>query len=405
MRKSRSIFAIFSNYRDLPRLMGGREMVISFLGRMPLAMNIIAILTLVTVVTGSVANAAIVSAVHAIATGIGNPIIGRISDKYGQRLPLLIAAPISFTAIVGIICTVYFGYADLLLLSVLAGIVGFTTSPIGALARVRWYEITNTAPQLATALSWESTIDELSFVLGPAFVGIMAAAISPLAPLAVTAVIIITCVIPFALSKHATKPVVLTPGEIRPGFFVVMRAVIVPLIAMFCLGMFFGSIQAALAAFMQNLGIAGKSGLVYAFQGLGAALTALGAVFIPKHITSERRIIFGALGVGIGAAVCSLIVSPAMMIIVLFITGMMIGPPSVAIFTLAGDSAPKGGSAVAVTALGSMNVLGVSIASITAGQVVEISLHAGFYVPAAAGFLMAASTAIAVLVKSKNNRN
>ncbi|WP_353066691.1 MFS transporter [Arcanobacterium hippocoleae] len=401
MNKSRSLLSTFSGYRDLPRLMGRGEMLISFLGRMPLAMNIIAILTLVTVVTGSVANAAIVSSVHAIATGIGNPIIGRASDKYGQRFPLLIAAPISFCAVIGIVITVHFQFANLFLLSILAGIVGFTTSPIGALARVRWYELTKTPPQLATALSWESTIDEMSFVLGPAFVGIIAAAISPLAPLVVTAIIIATCVIPFALSNHAPKPVVLAPGELRPGIFTVMRAVSVPLIAMFCLGMYFGSIQAALTAFMQDLGIAGRSGLVYAFQGLGAALTALGAVFLPKRITSEQRIIFGAIGVGLGAMVCSLMIAPLPLGIVMFLTGLMIGPPSVAIFTLAGDNAPKGGSAVAVTALGSMNVLGVSAASIVAGQVVEVNLHAGFYVPAAAGFLMAFATALAALTQKR----
>lgn len=399
MNKRRSALAMFSGYRDLPRLMGAHEMLVSFCGRLPLAMNIIAILTLVTVVTGSVANAAVVSSVHAIATGIGNPLIGRASDKYGQRLPLLIAAPISFCAVLGIVFTVYFDLANLLILSLLASVVGLTTAPIGALARVRWYDITKTAPQLSSALSWESTIDELSFVLGPAFVGIIAATISPLAPLVVTAIIILTCVIPFALSKHATKPVVLAAGETRPSILQVMRAVIVPIAAMFCLGMFFGSIQAALAAFMQNLGIAGKSGLVYAFLGLGASITALGAVFIPKRISLEKRIIFCALGIGTGAFICAFISSPILLAGCMFCTGLMIGPPSVSIFTLAGDNAPKGGSAAAVTVLGSMNVLGVSIASIITGQVAELNLYAGFYVPAIAGILMSIFTASALLMQ------
>lgn len=396
---------MFGGYRDLPHLMGLSEMIISFFGRLPLAMNIISILTLVTIVSGSVADAAIVSAVHAVATGIGNPIIGRTSDKYGQRLPLLIAAPISFSAVLGIVFTVYFEVANLLLLSVLAALVGLTTAPIGALTRVRWYELAKTAPQLSSALSWESTIDELSFVLGPAFVGIIAAAISPLAPLMITAVIIVSCVIPFALSKHATKPVVLVPGETRPSMYNVLCAVIVPIAAMLCLGMFFGSIQAALTAFMQDLGIAGRSGVVYAFLGLGAAITALGAVFIPQQISYEQRIIGCAIGVSIGAFLCSLISSPILLAACMFCTGLLIGPPSVSIFTLAGNRAPKGGSAVAVTILGSMNVLGVSVASIITGQVVELDLHAGFYVPAIAAVLMAFTTAIATSITRRSSKD
>ncbi|NLW13242.1 MAG: MFS transporter, partial [Trueperella sp.] len=85
----------FSGYRELPKLVGYPYLIISFLGRLPTSMIIIGVLTLVVASTGSVAIAAYCSAAFAVANGIGNVLIGRLTDIFGQRLPLLIIAPIN----------------------------------------------------------------------------------------------------------------------------------------------------------------------------------------------------------------------------------------------------------------------------------------------------------------------
>ncbi|MFC5369988.1 MFS transporter [Arcanobacterium bovis] len=387
MKRKIDLGSKLGGYRDLPRLTSALYLLISFIGRLPTSMNVIGVLTLVTVTTGSVASGAVVSAAQAIATGIGNPIIGRLTDKYGQRRPLLYIAPVSVISLLSFVTAAVYG-APLWVLALLCALIGLTTSPIGALARIRWYELSKTPPQLAAALSWESTIDEMSFVLGPAAVGLLAALIHPAIPLIVTACIVVTCVVPFALSKYSVGASSTDEIANSPKMVFVMRRVAVSLGAMATLGMFFGAMQTSVTGYANAVGQPGKAGIIYAALGLSSAITALGAVVIPERISQEKRIIIAGIAIALGAFSCSLATSDWNLAMLMFVNGLAIGPASVAIFTLAGRLAPPGGGAVAVTALGSMNVIGVSLSSTLAGTLLEIYLPYGFYVAAGSALLM-----------------
>ena len=54
--------------------------------------------------------------------------------------------------------------------------------------------------ELNTALSYESTVDEMVFVLGPALVGIAASAAVPVAPLVLAATLVLAAGVPFAMT-------------------------------------------------------------------------------------------------------------------------------------------------------------------------------------------------------------
>lgn len=385
-------------YRDLPQLAGGWRIVVSFFARLPTSMVVIGILTLITATTGSVAQASVASATLAVATGIGQPMIGRITDRVGQRVPLLILAPINTASLVGVVVAAS-AEAPLWLLATLAAFIGASTPPVGALARVRWYKLAKRPPQLAAALSWETTIDELAYVLGPALVGVVSSMISPFAPLLVTAAFSIIFVTLFALSPNATGPSTPEEGSKAPSTTSVAKAVAVALIAMAGLGMFFGAMQTSTTAFATSFGSASESGLIYAAMGLGSAITALGAVLIPESFPLPARIAVGGVGIAAGALLCSTATGPIMLAAFMFLTGMAIGPASVAIFTLAGRLAPRGGDALAVTLLGAMNVIGVAVSSALAGQLLEINITYGYILAACSGLLMAAS----VLLRSRKS--
>lgn len=161
----------FSGYRELPRLTGIGYILTSFIGRFPTSMTVIGVLTLVTSITGSVARASLASAGLAIASGIASPTIGRLTDNYGQRVPLLIIAPLNIVALLALAFLIT-PTTPVWAIVLLAAFVGMTTIPLGALARVRWYTITRGRHDLAAALSWESVADEMGFVFGPAIVGL-----------------------------------------------------------------------------------------------------------------------------------------------------------------------------------------------------------------------------------------
>lgn len=397
MAKRPHFTAMIAGYRELPSLLGGGHMLVSFIGRLPTAMIIIGVLTLVTSATGSVAHAAFASASLALSTGIGNPIIGRLTDTYGQRKPLLILAPLN---VIGLLALVYVtdAHTPLWLIVVLCACIGATTSPVGALARVRWYPVAKQPTQLASALSWESVADEMAFVLGPAAVGIFAASIGAQAPLIISAVIVLTCVIPFALSRFAIGPAIRSEGERAPAISRVLSAVRTPLMAMAGLGMFFGAMQTTVTAFAQATGDEGRAGLIYSAMGLGAAITALGSVALPKRFTQSQRIIAGGLGICAGSLLCMAAQTPLVLGLLILLPGLAIGPASVAIFTLAGTHSPRGGDAVAVTAIGSVNVLGVALSASVTGQLLEANLDYGFLLAAGCGLFIA----FAVWLTSRN---
>ncbi|WP_216402567.1 MFS transporter [Arcanobacterium phocae] len=388
----------FSGYRELPRLTGIGYIIISFIGRFPISMTVIGVLTLVTSVTQSVAPASLASAGLAIATGISSPLIGRLTDNYGQRLPLLVIAPANIIAL----CSLAFlisSSTPLWIIITCAVFVGLTTIPLGALARVRWYPITREQRELAAALSWESVADEMGFVFGPAIVGVLATALKPRAPLIVAALIVATCVIPFALSQFSVGPALHGTGEKAPSITKVILNVRTPLLAMLALGMFFGAAQTSVTAFAQYHGTPSSAGLIYATMGLGAAITALGSVGLPDILTHTSRIVLGGVGLTIGSIICVFAPTPVFLSLAVFLSGLAIGPVSVAIFTLAGARAPQGGDAVAVTALGSVNVLGVATSASVTGQIVGHSASYGFLICS----LCAALIAIAAIATDKQN--
>ncbi|MDP9807092.1 MFS family permease [Trueperella bonasi] len=388
-----SFSSAFSGYRELPQLVGYPYLVISFFGRLPTAMIIIGVLTLIVASTGSVAVAAYCSAGFAIANGIGNVLIGRLTDRFGQRTPLLLIAPLNVFFILLLVWLAPRQPATASLVANAAA-VGITTCPIGPLARVRWYPIAS-RKQLPAAMSWETVNDELVFVLGPAAVGIIAAALSPAAPMILAAIIVGTCVIPFALSKHARGPSINDDGSPSPSFGTILRHTRTPLLSMVFMGMFFGAMQTTVTAFAESNGLEGLGGLIYAFMGLGAAITALIAVALPARFTFVARIFVGGLGLLIGAAACSLATSGITLAALVFFAGIFIGPIGVSIFTLAGKWAPKGGDGVANTAIVSANVLGVAAASALIGNILESNIDFGFFAAALCGLGIAVVAATA----------
>src|SRR4051812_50219057 len=70
-----------------------RLFAISIAARLPLAMLSIALLVHAEHLTGSFAQAGVVTGAYAVALGVGGPLLGQLVDRRGQTLPLLAGAP------------------------------------------------------------------------------------------------------------------------------------------------------------------------------------------------------------------------------------------------------------------------------------------------------------------------
>lgn len=417
----------FGRFARLPLLAGKGFIPLGLFARLPLAMLTVGTLTLVTSVTGSYA----IGGTSAGAVGIGSaacaPVLGALADRLGQRPVLLVAAVGNAVAVLALIFTAYlisgqagFGAAAPVLAA--AFIAGASCPQVGPLARVRWMALTSRgssdsrAQDLDTALSYESTADELTFVLGPALVGILASLIAPWLPLALAAALTITLVPAFAVHRtHLAVPRSARrgPGGGNPGArtagprLAAMAAVALPVMAMVCMGTFFGSTQTALSSFSASFATAEIAGLMYSVMGLSSAAAALSVAYWPQRFTPTARWMASA---ALMAALALLLLLPASalpMVLVLLVLGLPVGPLMVTVFAIGGFVAPAGRLGTVMTALASGIVAGTAIGASLGGQLAQDhGYSAAFVVPvgaAAALFLLGA--AAAVVVRQKRTAN
>ncbi|MGW1927145.1 MFS transporter, partial [Streptomyces massasporeus] len=161
-------------YRDTLSLLGPALPVVSFLGRLPTAMCQLGSLLLVAETSGSLATAGLAGGALAAGQTLGGPVIGRLTDRHGQRGVVLTASLANAVAVTALVLAAL-AHAPTAWLMVLGGLAGATVPQVGPLARTRSVALARRSGAddrtVGTVLSFEGTLDEVSFVLGPAFVG------------------------------------------------------------------------------------------------------------------------------------------------------------------------------------------------------------------------------------------
>ena len=425
----------------LPLLAGRSFIPLGVFARLPLAMLTVGALTLVTALTGSYAVGGAAAGAVGIGSALGAPVLGVLADRLGQRGVLLVSATANTVAIVALILAAYLisGAQDLAAaVPVLAAafVAGASCPQVGPLARVRWMALTSRtsgpgrgtdSADLDTALSYESTADELTFVLGPALVGVLASLLAPWLPLAVAAALTVVLVPAFAV--HPTHRAVAraprrpaagpaagrAPAASRERLREVraaaqrlrtLAAVALPVLAMVCMGTFFGSTQTSLSSFAASFATSELAGLLYAAMGLSSAAAALSVAYWPRRITVNTRWIACALLMS-GLAALLLLPSTALpMILVLLVLGLPVGPLMVTVFAIGGVVAPEGKLGTVMTALASGIVAGTALGSSIAGQLAQsFGYSAAFLVPVcAATALFLLGTAAAVVLRRRGRK-
>ncbi|WP_026540179.1 MFS transporter [Paenarthrobacter nicotinovorans] len=414
-------------FARLPELAGPGFLPLGLFARLPLAMLTVGTLTLVTAVSQSYAIGGMAAGAVGIGSALGAPVLGSLADRAGQRIVLLVAAVINALAVAGLLAAAYltpaYGSAgDAAVVLVAAFLAGASCPQVGPMARVRWMALTtrNLSPSatsgsksvasnradLDTALSYEGTADEVTFVLGPALVGVLASMVAPWLPLALAAVMTITLVPAFAVhpSQQAVVPAPRkpAPGVVPSGGGAAQTGpqrrnrwagavVAVPVLAMVCMGTFFGATQNALSAYSAQYATAEIAGLLYAVMGLSSAVAALSVAFWPQRFSLASRWVAAALAM---SALSFLLLLPAgiwPMVFVLLILGIPVGPVMVTVFSIGGVVAPAGRMATVMTALASGIVAGTALGAYLAGQLAQTQGPGAAFVvsmAAAAGLLV-----------------
>ncbi|MFF3028230.1 MFS transporter [Microbacterium sp. NPDC057944] len=364
----------------LLRIAGLPYFLIAFIARLPFAMMVVGVLTVVVSARGSLSLGGLTSAAVGLGTACFGPLLGAAADRFGQRAVLTLLAVANAAMLVLFTVVVYGAAADPFVLLSAFGI-GATAPQVAPLSRSRLVTmITDRMPEVGRSrtisgtMAYESAADETVFVFGPFLVGILASAFAPWAPLVVAAGLTVLFVGAFALHPSA-RAVSLhrdadgrAPSAVSELFRPQLLIVVLGILGV---GIFFGTMLTALTSFMADRDAPEQAGLLYGVMGVGSAVLALGVAWLPPRFSMRARwLVFAGILLA-GTLLLPFVDSPATMMVALAIMGVGIGPTLVTQYSFGAARSPLGRSATVMTMLGSGVVVGQSIGAAVAGELAE----------------------------------
>lgn len=374
--------------RHAARLLAG-----TLVGRLPNATAALAVVLFARSEGGSYALAGSLTAVYGVCNAIGQPLLGRAVDVYGQPRVMLPASVLSalgmaLLAAVGLDMP-WLAYAAMV-------IAGFFTPPLEGGLRALWPGVLKRPDRVHAAYALDAVAQEVMFAVGPLLVTLCVSAWS-----AGAALLVINAVGVFgALSVVVSPPSRQWRSAPREAHWLgALRSagMLVLIGAFFFVGLALGSIAVASVAYADEHG--GGAVSSYLLSALGAGALAGGLVYgardWPGRPENRLRLLIGLLALGYLPLV--LVPGVAGMTALTGVAGVFLAPALACAFVVVDRHAPKGTVTEAfswlVTTFGVGSAVGMSVA----GLAVEGGgAQTGFAVAGAGGL-----AALLVLLSTK----
>ncbi|EGX56234.1 transmembrane efflux protein [Streptomyces zinciresistens K42] len=373
-----------SPYRALFALPGTKGFsAAGLLGRMPLSMMGIGVVTMVSQLTGRYGLAGALSATIALAAAVAGPQVSRLVDQYGQRRVLRPATAISLAAGVLLLLAAHYGWPDWVLFVACAGI-GCVPS-VGAMIRARWAALYRGTPQLHTAYSFESVIDEVCFIFGPILsIGLSTAWFPEAGPLLAGCFLAVGVF--WLTAQRATEPephprtARRAPSALRaPGLQVLVATFVAT-------GAIFGAVDVVTVAFADERGRQGAASLVLALYAAGSCAAGLVFGLLRFKGAPEPRWLLGICAMAVSMIPLLLVGNLPFLAVALFVAGMAVAPTMITTMSLIEEHVPRAQLTEGMTWVSTGLAVGVALGSAAAGWVIDSAgARAGYGVPAVAG--------------------
>ncbi|MFD8033045.1 MFS transporter [Streptomyces sp. NPDC059717] len=354
-----------------------------FLGRMPLSMMGIGVVTMISQLTGRYGLAGALSATLALSAAAIGPQISRLVDRHGQRRVLRPATLVALLAAAGLLLAAHFTWPDWTLFVCAAGI-GAVPS-LGAMIRARWAALYGGTPQLHTAYSFESVVDEVCFIFGPIIsIGLSTSWFPEAGPL--LAACFLAAGVFWLTAQRSTEPAT-HPGERNTGGTALRSPGLQVLVATFtATGAIFGAVDVVTVAFADERGHKAAASVVLALYAAGSC--AAGLVFGLLRFTGapERRWLLGICAMAVSMIPLQLVGNLPSLAVALFVAGLSIAPTMITTMALIERHVPRAHLTEGMTWVSTGLAVGVAIGSSVAGKVIDAAgAEAGYEVPALSG--------------------
>ncbi|WP_375425353.1 MFS transporter [uncultured Friedmanniella sp.] len=300
-----------------------------FVARMPISMTTIGIVLLVSLSTGSFGRAGLVAGISTAAGAVSAPLWGRTIDRVGQAR-VLVTTSLTFTTGLALLAASVLAGWPLALTLLAAAVVGLGFNSSGAAVRARWNHRLQGSPLLETAFAVEAVLDEVIFIVGPVLVTFLATAVHPVAALGTSAAL--GLVGSFVLAsrrsteppRHPRRAAAAAPARLSP------TALLPMVFASVALGAIFGGMEVVVVAYATESGLLPYAGAFLMAWAVGSLVAGVVVGTITWRRPPAFRFRVGAAALALSLVPLPLVGAPALVAVLLTVSGMAIAPTMIA---------------------------------------------------------------------------
>lgn len=375
----------------------------SLIGRLPVGMAMLMFVLVVHDGTGSYPLAGIAAAVNAAATAFTAPPLGRLSDRGHAALVLAVTGVAEAASLVALVVGLKIGLSGGLIVAI-AAVTGMVNPPIAAVTRVVLPRLAPDDESRRTAFALDALLIELSFVVGPALVGVVAAIWNGFAVALLAAALNLVGAFGLAATRSVRHGYVVDLPEFHESRWrrmvgpLTSRGLRTVMMTSVLWAAAFGVLEIAIPAYTTARGVPQLGGLLFAVWSGGSIVGGLwygGRDF--KTPLGRLYLVFMALNVvGFGA----IVFAGGMWTLgaLLFAAGLVISPTTAVEGALVTSLVPRGMATEAFTWSGTAIYLGFALGSALASVVLSESLGSAGALTSAALLAFALSLASVALI-------